>query len=302
MAVSTQARAVGVRYTYMNFTLNPSYPQAEQWGSLVQSLRNAAAFPYRDGTMITEQTSFEQAADLIQMQLTDVTPGVDPGQTVQLWFTADNLYLRGFTNVQGQTFYFPENSYSLGLAFESAGLGNGPGAWMTSLGYSGNYNSLTAVAAQGRENLSLSYGAFYNAAYALMYNGINQDGSTRQRVARGLMLMIQYMSEAARFTDINGFISSQVSNTANGQTTLPLFQQYLENSWAQMSNYGESVTQDPTTPPLTVNGINPDNSGQPWTFYAFSGLLRFMVVLLNRGDVKNPNMGNLWGDWNYAQI
>jgi hypothetical protein len=250
--------------------------------------------------MMTQGTSSEQSANLIVLVLTDVTPGRS-NQPLQLWFTADNLYLRGFTNVQGQTFYFTEGQYSLAEAFYSyGGQGYGPAGYMTNLRYSSNYNSLTNAAGVGRQDLNLSYGAFYNAFYTLAYNGINTQSSSAG-VAQSLLLMIQYFSEAARFWDVYGFVSSQVNYTANS-TTLPLFQQYLENSWAQISQFGININQNPSTPPVTVNGIDPSNNGSSVTLYNWGDVQARMATLLNQDEIYDPNMGGYSGDWNHDEL
>ncbi|RZU38834.1 ribosome-inactivating family protein [Edaphobacter modestus] len=251
MAASTQAKAVNVRYTYMNFTSSPSTSKQQQYLGLVQGLQTSSAFQYR-GLGMTQSTSNEGDADLIQMQLTDVTERYDrsgnrlPNTTLQLWFTADNFYLRGFTNVNGQTFYFVEGQYYLPTSFDAAfGYQSGPAGWMTSLGYSGNYNSLTSRAGEGRESLNLNYQAFYDSFYTLAYYNVAAT-TPNSRVAQSLLVMIQYLSEAARFTDVRGFISARVGDYSNSDATLPLFQQYLESNWARISQFGADITNNPT--------------------------------------------------------
>src|SRR5579862_3193092 len=121
-------------FVYMNFTNLNSEDQREQYEELIGSLQSVASFTYRDTVNMTPSFGSAQNANLIRMQLTDVTSGAGP--TIQLWFTADNLYLRGFTNVNGQTWYFNEGQggYSLASAFYSAfGQGGGPGGNMAQL-------------------------------------------------------------------------------------------------------------------------------------------------------------------------
>jgi hypothetical protein len=271
-----------------------------QYQGLINSLRNAAAFTYRDPVLMTQGTNSEQDANLIAMTLTEFTPGRS-NVFITLWFTADNLYLRGFTNVNGQTFYFNEGpgGYNLATAFYAVSPQFGALGSMSQLGYSSNYNSLTNVAGAGRDSIDLSWQSFYNAFYTLGYYGINSS-STYSGAARSLLLMIQYFSEAARFWDIGGYISNTVQYDVSGP--LPLWMQYLENSWARISQYGVDISQNPSTPPMNVTGMNPNYYGGSYTFYSFGDVQRFMAVLLNPGEVNDPAMGGYNGDWNRDEL
>ncbi|MCU1247054.1 MAG: hypothetical protein JWQ49_83 [Edaphobacter sp.] len=313
-AKTARAQTINVSSTWMNFTSTPSDTQASQYSGLISSLRNAAATSFRNGVMITPTTSSEQSANLITMQLTDVgrtDPDTGQNPTMTLWFTADNLYLRGFTNTQGQTFYFNEPStngnpgYSLPQAFESTSQGQafGPAGWMTGLGMSSNYNSLTQASGLNRSNISLGWPNFYNAFYTLAYYGVNGN-SSYSGCAASLLLMIQYSSEAARFNDVYGFTSVWVQRYAadNESTSLPLWMQYMENSWAQISNYGWQDSQYAGTAPLNVTGMNPDNSGNSYTFNSFGDVQRFIAVMLNNDEVYDPEMGSYWGDWKHDEL
>jgi hypothetical protein len=213
--------------------------------------------------------------------------------------------LRGFTNGVGNTYYF-NDTYDLPTAFYSTQQGRafGPAGWMTPLGWGSNYNDLTNHAGVGRENLNLTYGSFYNAVYTLSYYG-RPGGANTQVCSRALLLMIQYFSEAARFNDVYGFITARVpyqGQTPERIANLPLFQQYLENSWAQISYFGWQISQNPNTSPLTVTGINPDNYGDPYTLYSFGDVQRFLAVMLNPGEVFDPNMGGYSGDWYHDEL
>ena len=274
-----------------------------EYQGLIQSLRNSTSYIYRNGVRVTSYTNHGQNADLIPMMLTDQTNG---GQvTITLWFTADNLYLRGFTNAYGETFYFYERpdqygnpGYNLATAFLTRGPGFGPAGYMSQLGYGGGYNVLIRAGGLPRANLSLSWGNFYSYFYTLAHH---TSGGNSGPSATALTLMIQYFSEAARFTDIYGFISANV-NSYNADFRLPSWQQNLENSWSRISDFAISITNNPSEPPLFVPGIDRNNTGASQPLYTFADVQALMAVLLNAGEINNPAMGGYYGDWNYAQI
>ncbi|SCF73557.1 Ribosome inactivating protein [Streptomyces sp. DconLS] len=98
-----------VSHVYMNVGDNASAGQQAQYAGLITSLRNAAGHSWRSGVMPT-QTPASHA--LIRLDLSH------SGATLQLWFTPDNLYLRGFTTAAGTTFTF--NDYDLRAAMQPA--------------------------------------------------------------------------------------------------------------------------------------------------------------------------------------
>ncbi len=172
---------------------------------------------------------------------------------------------------------------------------------MTSLGYSGNDNSLTSRAGEGRESLNLNYQAFYDSFYTLAYYNVAAT-TPNSRVAQSLLVMIQYLSEAARFTDVRGFISARVGDYSNSDATLPLFQQYLESNWARISQFGADITNNPNAQSLTLAGINRNNTGQSVTLYSWSDVVSYLFTLLDTNEVNNPNMGGYWQDWNHSEL
>jgi len=65
-----------------------------------------------------------------------------------------------------------------------------------------------------------------------------------------LMTLIHFVSEAARFNDIEGTFRSSMMDY---QTRfIPASQQHLENNWATLSSFFFRYRQNPNTPPITI--------------------------------------------------
>jgi hypothetical protein len=48
--------------------------------------------------------------------------------------------------------------------------------------------------------------------------------------------------------------------------------------------------------------MNPDNSGNSYTFNSFGDVQRFIAVMLNNDEVYDPEMGSYWGDWKHDEL
>ena len=226
----------------------------------------------------------------------------DQGQTrlLGLYFTVDDLYLRGFTDNSLQAWQFNDSDFNLLSQLDNQGAT--PDGGGSTLPFGSNYNSLRQAAGRGRESLPISYTAIRDAIFGL--SGFN--GSGTQNAARNLMLMIQFTSEAIRFNDVFGVMNDVTSNAGHLYPGLPLFQQYLENDWTSISNYGFALSSDPSTPPLTLQGINPSQGnattgpGVPFTLTSFNDVVRFLAVMA--GNVNNANDGGVSGNWNHDEL
>jgi hypothetical protein len=278
------------------------------YASAISSLRNTAAFPISGNTRMTNGTASEQQAGLIELRITDTDTYINGPQftgnpSVSLWITTDNLYVRGFSNTLGQAFAFFEagtpnsTGYALSEGFDFNGL---PTATQL-LPFSSNYNDLSRAASLGRESLTFSLQSLRNSIFTLGFAGINSQ-STNQAIAEALMLQIQYFSEGARFYDVYGYVGQSLDPTAGPLNGLPLWLQYLENSWASISNYMASALSNSNTPPLTVNGIARDNSSTPVVIASFAQASGLVAVVLNTARVNEPDMGGLPGDWNHDEL
>jgi Ribosome inactivating protein len=241
-----------VSHVYMGLGNGPSQTQQSQYYGLITSLRNAAGHAWRNNVQMTQLDAIHS---LIRLDLTYA------GTTLQLWFTGNNLYLRGFTDTQGNTYSFDD--YDLQGAMRPASAfsyGGGllpTGAFYT-LPYGSDYNSLVQQAGRGRESMPISWndmwGSYSNLANADGANG----ASDVQNFARSLMFMVQFTSESARFYDVYGVMADLMLNygtqvgDAGYYYGLPAVQQELENSWSQISQYATNLSNNTNPPDLYV--------------------------------------------------
>ncbi|MFE3634206.1 ribosome-inactivating family protein [Streptomyces cellostaticus] len=269
-----------VTHVYMNLGDTASPSQQSQYGALINSLRQAAGHPFRDGTGVTQTTG----RALIRMTLT--VPVGNERRELTLWFTPGDLYLRGFTASNGLTWQFNDADFNLRTLMDD--LGQLPPGTGRTLGMGSNYNSLSGRAGRGREAMPMGYADFLGSVRNLaQYTG----GGNQQDIARSLMFMIQVTSEAARFNDVFG-IGSAI--TRSGGTTyhgLPPLQQFLENSWNRISEYGYAVSHDPGTAPASINGVG--------TLRSWRDVARYLALML--GSLTLPQEGPK-GDWNHTEL
>jgi hypothetical protein len=274
-------------HVYMNVGAQGSPSQQRQYAQLISSLRAAAGHAYRNGVMITNPAE----GRLIRLTLTDT----ETQQSVDLWISPDNLYVRGFTaSSHGQTYEFTEPDYNLTQVLDNNGAGafvgrgrEGAGAGVIPLGYGSNYNDIVARARVGRESLTLSFDSFRDAIRTL--STATSPGGTAN--ARALMLMIQLTSEAARFHDVYGVGADIMQSSSRTYNGLPMLQQRLENEWTAISDYAIRVSNNPRTPPLTVPQVG--------TFHSFTNVSRRMALLAGR-PLAVP--GGLSGDWRHDEL
>jgi hypothetical protein len=244
----------------------------------------------------------EQDSDLVKFTLYDITgysPGSETAPKVTLWYTTDNFYLRGFENTNGDLYQFdPEASgYDLAKALQSIL----PPSKVITLPFGSDYNTLSKVAGADRNTLQFSRQSMHNAIYTLAYAGINPQ-STNQSIASAQLLMIQYFMEAPRFNDVYGYLGETLADDPNApREGLPVWQQYMENRWAAMSDYMGRISKGPT-PPLVVPGMGRSPDEKDVTFTSFNQAAAYIATMLYLPRVNDPQMGGITGDWGHAQL
>jgi hypothetical protein len=151
------------------------------------------------------------------------------------------------------------------------------------LSFGGNYMSLTAAAGRGRGTMPISMLDIYSSVLTLATTESgNLSGTGTQEASRSLMLLIQVTSEAARFTNVYQ-VMSQALGTRVERGGLPAQEQNLENNWAAISGFGVSVSNNSTTPPMTiVGGGAPDGNGHQTNLvlHSWSDVARYVGTLL----------------------
>ncbi|HEY4458687.1 MAG TPA: ribosome-inactivating family protein [Pseudonocardiaceae bacterium] len=156
------------------------------------------------------------------------------GNTLRLWFTPNNMYLRGFTTAAGVTFAF--NDYELGQAMVDLAAAPSPDAGLLpplneirSLPFDSGYIGMVRAAGRDRTNTPMTY-ANLLASFATLLEATRLPG---QDSARALLFFIQYVSEAARFRPV-GQMMYDVMNGVEGAGVSGNLQE-LENDWSALS-------------------------------------------------------------------
>ena len=125
---------------------------------------------------------------------------------MSLWLTPNNLYVVGFQNQNGRSWDLSGNAPRLVRTMESiqlvAGTGPGNGSNLASrqqyqgqLPFGGNYISLSHAAQRGRDAMPFSFQQLIDSVNNLATTPNAPADSLN--VARSLMFMIQFTSEAA---------------------------------------------------------------------------------------------------------
>lgn len=272
-----------IGHCWLTLTSDASVTSASQYLGFLQSIQNASGHYWRSGLMQTQSYSTQNS--LIRADLNF------QGEELQLWFSPNNLYLRGFTTHYGETWQFNDSDYSLESVME--GLGRTSPDWnllpdlgrFRTLNFGSNYNSLTQAAGRGRDSMPISHNDLWNSAWQLQYA---TDGGPS--TARSLMLMIQFTSEAARFWDVYGVMSDIMRNQGSWYPGLPAVQQELENSWDGLSRYAYALYSGQNPSPYNVGPHVGNVSG--------STQVNSRLALL----LGNPAQASSTGDWWHTEL
>lgn len=264
----------GVTHVFMNIGPGPSGSQRSQYRQLIDSLRNAAGHNFRDSVMETQRDD----VGLIRLTLTVLPDGNVPQATATLWITPQNLYVQGYSDNIGHTFVFPDTPANVRSRIAMAAQRS-----TGQLTFASTYNRLVQAAGRGREAMPISFQELRQSTLALANQRIggNPSRDNQREVARALMFMIQFTSEAARIKDVFETMASPLQTSQNDRNGLPPFQQELENDWSRISAYGLNVTQFPTTPPVDVGG-------QVGTLHNFEDVARRLAMVLSTATSRAP--------------
>ncbi|GGM06596.1 hypothetical protein GCM10010129_58060 [Streptomyces fumigatiscleroticus] len=194
-------------------------------------VRAAAAVVSSDGGQQTQNNDYGLVA--VNLQAYD-----DQNQLrhVTLWMNPRNFYILGFTpEGSSRPYYF--NDYD----------GATPSGGVSLMGFNGAYTALTQTAGQDRSSMQISYydirGSILQLANAQgnAITGVDDRRST----ARSLMQLIQMVSEAARFNDMEGVYREAVG-TWDIRRGLSSTLQDLENNWSNLSRFFYQLNSNPS--------------------------------------------------------
>ncbi|MFC0432541.1 ribosome-inactivating family protein [Kutzneria buriramensis] len=167
---------------------------------------------------------------------------------VRLQLRRSDLYIVGWWTGQGTYNYLGDRA----VAGPSDGASRGE--WQTRFGES--YVNLEGWAGQQRAGLPIDRGTVNGAVWDLWNAGNDRD------MARGVLMMTQFISEAARFRPLR----DEIALAMNGNNTLYLPGEYAdqENSWGQLSGAFNRLLNQPQgtrdNTPMTGYGRI-----EPWT-------------------------------------
>ncbi|MEV7603203.1 ribosome-inactivating family protein [Kitasatospora sp. NPDC089797] len=254
----------------------PSGDQRIAYSTFLASLRDAAA-GYNP-----QETQLEDVG-LIQVQL-EAPDYQGVGRRVLIWINPSNLYVWGFSAQDGTTYQFGDSDLARRLAETTTPAPPVRADSVRTLNFGSNYNALSNAAGRGREVMPISWNDIRASIVQLATVG-DPNAGDRQNTARSLSLMIQMLSEAARFNDVEGTFRAAM-NSWDVQS-LPIQQQYLENNWAALSRYYNQL----------VAGLNPTSLNIPTVgnVSGTDGVRRYVRLGL-------ANDGTANGDWNHDEL
>ncbi|MFH8409251.1 ribosome-inactivating family protein [Streptomyces sp. NPDC018019] len=246
---TARATVLQVRTLNVSWDLTSTSPRQlrDSYTAFMRSLRNAAGVVIR-GTGDRTVWETRDSDDIVAVNVS-----LPQNQSVTLYLSVRNLYLRGFsTGAAGNVVQFRDPGFSLAQQLNRHG---------TTLPYSGHYG--------GHENGIPGLG---NSDAGARHLEINQPGLTGRlailaRYARqggvandiqsALVTAIGVTSEAARFRDIE----ETVREGLGGSATLNDQAVEEENDWGQGSHFMFEANRVPDPTPTTLGNAHLNNWG-----------------------------------------
>ncbi|MEF3117636.1 ribosome-inactivating family protein [Streptomyces chrestomyceticus] len=194
------------------------------------------------------------------VQVSVVTDHSGEGIHLILYFSLDDMYLRGFT-VGGQNYQFTDSSYDFPLADEIQRANGGATPLFHAI-YSGSYRTLDPHDTRG----GLSYAPENMARFMddLRYRFAY---GTRNTYQRHLAYIIGATAEAARFGWIENRIAAVLNRgrdySADGApSTLGNFGMELQTHWSDLSRVAHQTSGGGTSNPVYIDGRSYSNISQ----------------------------------------
>lgn len=240
-----------------------------RYNSMLHQLREAAGDQFGTNRYSYSLITQSNEHGLVFLDITLPT-----NHTVRLIFTASDMYLRGFRNSQGEVFQFNERFNGNQTLANRLGLepANPHYQYPHTLSFNGTYPRLQTAANIDRRHVSISYNSIINALETLAnYRGPNSTNSVT--IARSLLLIIQWTSEAARFRPIQNVMLRALGDSTHS-ITLNDHQVELENNWDFLSGAAQDFTRHPEARPSVRAGR---------TFRTLTDVLNVVFLLKHRG-------------------
>ncbi|MEU4199232.1 ribosome-inactivating family protein [Streptomyces sp. NPDC026294] len=223
--------------------------QTSYW-AMIGALRNAAGHNVGNGVGATERLRAD-GARAVEIRLMDGDRGV-----AALYVRSDNLYLMGVwtpSSLSGSV------SGLVGFRDQRAEMQailqrNGTPAPVTDFGFNSNYDALGSGtrAAVGMNGYTIA-----NAVRAVSAYNHNMTHTAQTGFQASLIILIQAVSEAARFQDIAITVGGNIRSYASGDgTRLSLGQVNLENQWSGISQWLHSALNPVPGTTLAIMRLN----------------------------------------------
>ncbi|MEU4348201.1 ribosome-inactivating family protein [Streptomyces sp. NPDC023838] len=273
-----------VTHVWMDLGDGPSGEERIQYSTFLASLRAAVESPAGGETQ-------DANAGLVQASLSALD-GQGNRHTVDLWINPSNLYLVGFSNENHVTWQFNDvrsndgHDMDLNRRITQTTVPYRPqtSGPVRDLSFGSNYNSMSGAAGRDRSAMGIGFNDI-RASIVQLATVQNPFGAGQRDTARSLMLMVQMLSEAARFNDIEGVFRSAMS-TWDVQR-LSFTHQRLENSWDPISEYAHDLQAGRNPRALNIPEVG--------TINGMNSVRRYVRLLL--ADTKAAN-----GDWNHDEL
>ncbi|MGW3178499.1 ribosome-inactivating family protein [Kitasatospora sp. NPDC001119] len=263
-------------HVWFDLSDSPSDNERMRYSNFLGSLRAAVA-----GYNVQE-TQLEDVG-LVQVSLSALDDH-DQRHRTDIWINPSNLYVWGFSNEHGDTYQFGDLNGALQARISETTAPAPPVSHnVQTLNFGSNYNSLAGAANRNRENTPISWRDVRGSILQLAI--VTNPWEQRQATARSLSLMIQTLSEAARFNDVEGTFRAAMTDWS--VRTLPIQQQALENNWDALSRFYTRVSSGQNATAVEVPTVGwVDNLGT---------LRRYVQMTMG-----GPHTDN--GDWNHDEL
>lgn len=197
--------------------------------------------------------------------------------TVTLALDVINAYVVGYRAGGYSIFLRPDNTDA-----EDANLNLFQGTQRSTLGFTGSYGDLQRVAERNRENLDLGPSAL-DQSISAMYRFANprpgdDEDQDAGRLARAFLVVIQMVSEAARFRFIERLMANRIRLNEDSAPHASITE--LENSWGALSRAIQESNQGMFARTIRLRDLNDsivevDNAAQ------MTSLISLMLFVCN---------------------
>ncbi|GAA0421918.1 ribosome-inactivating family protein [Streptomyces luteireticuli] len=241
-----------------------------QYMAFVNQVRDAVSEEIPRGTVTDSSGIRRTRADRNPLAVRLSPGGNTDAAAIDLMIRPDNLYVVGW-RTQNQSYWLQDDHAPRPAGYADAGFG-------------GSYIELAGAAGQGRGGIRLGQPAMEDAVRTLA----RDNASTRDR-AHAMTVLVQMVSEAARFNGIAQSISGAASAEPprrGGSRDLRWYEGTqpnaavldMENNWGALSRVlAELGNRQPVTNPVRIGNLQVTELDQ----------LRRLLTVANRTDIAN---------------